>query len=152
MKITDVKTFTVWEGIRNLLVIKVETNEGIYGWGESGLVGREKAVQGAITHFRDFLIGQDARRLMPHNPLGPIGTAANIHLAAAVANYAWLEERQFDISDDVFPERPRLEGVTYAVPTSPGLGVEFNEEAADEPFEFWESPHLRRRDGSRQNW
>ena len=26
--------------------------------------------------------------LMPHNPLGPISTAANLHLAAAVPNYA----------------------------------------------------------------
>lgn len=63
MKITDIKTFTVWEGIRNLLVIKVETDEGIHGWGESGLVSREKAVQGAITHFREWLVGKDARRI-----------------------------------------------------------------------------------------
>ena len=31
--------------------------------------------------------------LMPHNPLGPVCTAATIHLAAAVANFAWLEVR-----------------------------------------------------------
>ena len=31
--------------------------------------------------------------LMPHNPLGPVCTAATIHLAAAVANFAWLETR-----------------------------------------------------------
>ena len=31
--------------------------------------------------------------LMPHNPLGPICTAATIHLAAAVPNFAWLEVR-----------------------------------------------------------
>ena len=32
---------------------------------------------------------------MPHNPLGPICTAANIHLAAAIPNFAWLEERLY---------------------------------------------------------
>ena len=31
--------------------------------------------------------------MMPHNPLGPICTAATIHFAAAVANFAWLETR-----------------------------------------------------------
>ncbi|MEZ4678932.1 MAG: enolase C-terminal domain-like protein [Caldilineaceae bacterium] len=29
--------------------------------------------------------------LMPHNPLGPVCTAATVHLAAAVPNFAWLE-------------------------------------------------------------
>ena len=46
MKITDVKPIPVWVGGRNQLVVKVETDEGIYGWGESGLSGRELAVAG----------------------------------------------------------------------------------------------------------
>ena len=29
---------------------------------------------------------------MPHNPLGPVSTAACIHLGAAVPNFAWLED------------------------------------------------------------
>ena len=33
--------------------------------------------------------------MMPHNPLGPICTAANIHFAAAIPNFAWLEERLY---------------------------------------------------------
>ena len=67
--------------------------------------------------------------LMPHNPLGPISTAANIHYGAAVPNYAWLEVRalEFGFSDDIFPVQPQLEGTGYTVPTEPGLGVEVNE-------------------------
>ena len=30
--------------------------------------------------------------LMPHNPLGPVSTAACIHLGAAVPNFAYLED------------------------------------------------------------
>ena len=41
MKITDIRAFPVWVGIRNQLVVKVETDAGLYGWGESGLSGRE---------------------------------------------------------------------------------------------------------------
>src|SRR3954467_3297863 len=59
MKITDIKPLPVWVGVRNQLVVKVETDEGIYGLGESGLSGRELAVIGALRHFREFLIGQD---------------------------------------------------------------------------------------------
>ena len=59
MKITDIKCYPLWVGVRNQLVIKVETDEGIYGLGESGLSGRELAVMGAINHFREFLIGQN---------------------------------------------------------------------------------------------
>ena len=49
MKITAIKVYPVWVGIRNQLLVKVETDEGIYGWGESGLSGREKAVAGALS-------------------------------------------------------------------------------------------------------
>jgi galactonate dehydratase len=380
MKIKDIKTFAVWAGLRNLLIVKVETDEGFYGWGESGMSGREMAVQGAVRHYREFLIGKDAMRigalwqemyrsqyfeggrvltaaisaidialhdavsrklgvpvyqllggmhrgfvpcfvtsfapmgpeviedakkllkqgwnvirfvpaahlsenvfepresiattaewltkvreavgsgpvlgidyhhrlsvaeaasfcqrmpsgtldfleepirdetpeayaalrqmtgvpmaigeefsskwaflpyvergltnfarvdicnvggftesmkvagwceahyidLMPHNPLGPISTAANIHLAAAAPNYAWLEDRStesgFHFDPKMFPVQPKREGNWYRVPTTPGLGVEFNEEAAKEPFKFWEAPHLKRLDGSYTNW
>jgi galactonate dehydratase len=92
--------------------------------------------------------------LMPHNPLGPISTAANLHLAAAVPNYAWLEERTQDyvFGLDVFPRQPRIDGTQFPLPDGPGLGVEFNEEAAGGQFEFWESPRLHRRDGSLTNY
>ncbi|MCZ6634933.1 MAG: mandelate racemase/muconate lactonizing enzyme family protein, partial [bacterium] len=63
MKIIDIKTYPVWVGHRNQLVVKVETDEGIYGWGESGLSRRELAVVGAITHYKEFLIGQDPMRI-----------------------------------------------------------------------------------------
>src|SRR4029078_6443372 len=59
MKITDIKIYPVWVGTRNQLVVKVETDEGIYGLGESGLSGRELAVIGALKHYREFLIGKD---------------------------------------------------------------------------------------------
>jgi len=384
MKITDVKVYIAWEGIRNLLMLKVESDEGFYGWGESGVSSRERAVEGAVEHFREFLIGKDpmaigalwqemyrgqyfeggrvltaaisaidialhdlvARKLgvpvyqllggkhrdfvpcfvtarnafgqemieeaqrlvsqgwkvirtgpahpdtggdpglfepresialtaewlvklrsalgngpvlgidyhhrlsvaeaasfcqmmpvgtldfveepirdecpeayatlrqmtsvpfaigeemsskwqflpyiergltnyarldvcdiggfteamkvagwceahyidlMPHNPLGPVSTAACIHLGAAVPNFAWLEERSpepgFGFSDRVFTVQPKLEGAWHRVPDGAGLGVELNEDALkDRAFEFWEAPRLRRRDGSLTNW
>jgi galactonate dehydratase len=97
--------------------------------------------------------------LMPHNPLGPICTAASIHLAAAVANFSWLECRTspaeklgFD-DQELFPVQPRLDGAVYNVSDTPGLGIEVNEELlAKQTFKFWEAPHLHRQDGSYTNW
>ena len=98
--------------------------------------------------------------MMPHNPLGPVCTAATVHFAAAVANFAWLETRAspaethlgFDDSE-VFPVQVRLDGAAYPVPDTPGLGVEVDEaRLTAEPFRSWEPPHLRRRDGSYTNW
>jgi galactonate dehydratase len=96
--------------------------------------------------------------LMPHNPLGPICTAATVHFGAAVANFSWLETRApeaklgFDNSD-FFPVQPRLDGAYYPVSSAPGLGVEVNEELVrQQSFKFWEAPHLKRRDGSVTNW
>jgi galactonate dehydratase len=98
--------------------------------------------------------------MMPHNPLGPICTAATIHFAAAVPNFAWLETRAspgelylgFDDAG-IFTAQPRLNGAVFDVGDAPGLGVEVDEAAiAKQSFKFWEAPHLRRTDGSITNW
>lgn len=97
--------------------------------------------------------------LMPHNPLGPVCTAASVHMSAAVPNFSWLETRQSSVEklgfhDEIlFPKQVRLDGPVYIVPDAPGLGVEVNEEAirASQP-DHVECPHLRRPDGSVTNW
>ena len=98
--------------------------------------------------------------VMPHNPLGPICTAATLHFSAAVPNFSWLETRAspgelyHGFGDgSIFPVQPQLRGAIYDVPTAPGLGVEVDEEAVRrQTFKFWEAPHLRRNDGSVTNW
>lgn len=103
--------------------------------------------------------------LMPHNPLGPICTAATIHFAAAVPNFSWLEVRTTQAeniysgksgvndADLLFPVQPTLEGASFPVPETPGLGVEFDEKLAQShTWKFWEAPHLQRSDGSVTNW
>jgi len=98
--------------------------------------------------------------MMPHNPLGPICTAATIHFAAAVPNFAWLETRAspaethlgFDDSA-IFTTKPVLDGAAYPVGDAPGLGVEVDEaHVKKQSFKFWEAPHLKRGDGSVTNW
>lgn len=115
-----------------------------------GLTEAMKVAALAEAHYID---------LMPHNPLGPICTAATVHLAAAIPNFAWLEMRRSPTEQggyydpDWFPVQPVLDEYRLMVPDGPGLGVEFNEERAKAAeFKYWEAPHLRRRDGSYTNW
>ncbi len=63
MKITDIQAWPVWGGQRNFLFVTVDTDEGIYGVGEAGITGREKAVVGAVENFRDILVGEDPFRI-----------------------------------------------------------------------------------------
>lgn len=97
--------------------------------------------------------------LMPHNPLGPVCTAASVHLSAAVPNFSWLETRQSPAEDlgfhdkTIFPTQPELSGPVYCVSDAPGLGIEVDEEALRASLpEQSECPHLTRADGSVTNW
>ena len=98
--------------------------------------------------------------LMPHNPLGAICVAATSHLATAIPNFSWLEIRSSpgepnrnDFYDrGVFPVQPDIEAGKVILQDLPGLGVEVDEASLTEPFQYWEAPHLHRRDGSHTNW
>jgi galactonate dehydratase len=98
--------------------------------------------------------------MMPHNPLGPICTAATIHFSAAVPNFCWAETQtgganaySGDTSAPLFAVQPHLEGAVYRVGNTPGLGIEVDEAAlTNNEFRFWEAPHLTRNDGSVTNW
>jgi galactonate dehydratase len=63
MTITDIKSYPTWQGARTIMLVKVECEDGLFGWGEAGLSGRELAVAGAVDHYKQFLIGQDGMRI-----------------------------------------------------------------------------------------
>jgi len=63
MKITDIKSFVIWEDGRNFFFVKVETDSGIYGLGEGGLTWREMATSACVDHLKPLLIGQDPSRI-----------------------------------------------------------------------------------------
>ncbi len=63
MKITNVSTFLV-EGIKyNWTLLKIETDSGIYGWGEATNWPGSPLVEAACQHVGQCLIGEDARRI-----------------------------------------------------------------------------------------
>jgi L-alanine-DL-glutamate epimerase-like enolase superfamily enzyme len=94
-------------------------------------------------------------KLAVHNPLGPVSSAACLQLNLAVPNFGVQEQprRPGEVLPDVVPVQPEWRDGSLLPPTRPGLGIEFDREAARRhPFRLTELPQLRRRDGSFTNW
>jgi L-alanine-DL-glutamate epimerase-like enolase superfamily enzyme len=94
-------------------------------------------------------------KLAVHNPLGPVSTAACLQLNLACPNFGVQEQprRTNTLLTDVVPVQPEWEDGYLLPPAGPGLGIEFDREAAKKhPFQMIELPHLRRLDGSFTNW
>jgi galactonate dehydratase len=76
-------------------------------------------------------------RVIPHNPLSPISTAACVQLDACIPNFA-LQEYTGESEppkSDLLLNPLKLEGGYLIVPEGPGLGIELNETAlAQHPF------------------
>ncbi len=67
--------------------------------------------------------------MAPHNPNGPVATAANIHLAAAIPNFLILEyARKPPYFESVLKQPLTLTKGYFELPETPGLGVELDED------------------------
>ena len=67
MKITGIKTYHMRGVQRNWTFVRMETDEGIHGWGEGTLEGQEYAVEQAMhTLTNRYLIGQDPTDIERH--------------------------------------------------------------------------------------
>ncbi|MFT5378299.1 MAG: L-alanine-DL-glutamate epimerase-like enolase superfamily enzyme, partial [Candidatus Latescibacterota bacterium] len=93
--------------------------------------------------------------LAPHNPLGPVSTAACAHLclASSLVGVQECPRAPGTTHTDVFPVQVPFADGHLLVPDKPGLGVELNEEAMveGEPRAgkgLW----FVREDGSFTNW
>jgi galactonate dehydratase len=85
MKITAISTTIVNAGMRNWVFVRVDTDEGLHGWGEATLEWKTRAVVGAVQDLEALLLGRDPRdvgrcaRIMRKHSfwrLGAIGNSA----------------------------------------------------------------------------
>ena len=63
MRITGIKTFVVGMPGHNTILVKIETDEDLFGIGEASLAGRDQGVIGVLRHFESLLIGRDPSRI-----------------------------------------------------------------------------------------
>ncbi len=95
------------------------------------------------------------QKVVPHNPLSPVSSAACLHFAIATENVA-LQEAGRTIDRyliDLFPVQPEFPTGAWPAPSAPGLGVEIDESILPAfPFVDGFCPRLNRPDGSFTNW
>jgi L-alanine-DL-glutamate epimerase-like enolase superfamily enzyme len=63
MRITGLEVLTVPDGADSMMLVVVDTDEGLHGLGEVGIRTRQEAARGALAHLRAILVGQDATRI-----------------------------------------------------------------------------------------
>ncbi len=107
MKITKLTTFLVpprW------CFLKIDTDEGIFGWGEPVLEGRVHTVAAAVEELSDYLIGKDPRHIEDHWTVmyrGGFYRGGGVHMSAI----AGIDQALWDIK-----------GKALGVPVSELLG------------------------------
>jgi galactonate dehydratase len=63
MKITRVSTVVVNAEMRNWVFVKLETDEGLTGWGEATVEWKTRAVVACVEDLASLLVGEDPRRV-----------------------------------------------------------------------------------------
>jgi galactonate dehydratase len=87
----------------------------------------------------------------PHNPMSPLATVANVHLAASLPNFLILEyiPDNRPPRSEVVKEPLQVEDGYIVPPSEAGLGIELNEEVFDEyPPKAWHRNFIFKEDGS----
>ena len=97
MKITKLTTFRVpprW------MLLKIETDEGVVGWGEPVIEGRARTVEAAVHELADYLVGQDPARI---NDLWQVMYRAGFYRGGAIlmSAIAGIDQALWDIKGKV---------------------------------------------------
>ena len=94
--------------------------------------------------------------IAPHNPLGPISTAAAAHVCFATSNLGVLEmaKEPGTVLTDIFPTQTLFDSGHVIPSNEPGLGITLDENVLAEyplPTDGF-APQLTKADGSFSNW
>ncbi len=90
---------------------------------------------GGISEIRKiaYMAEPYLMKFAPHNPNGPVATAASLQVCAAMQNFDILEFAQtVYLRPDVYDFDFTAHDGYFDIPTRPGLGIELNEEAMKE--------------------
>jgi len=110
---------------------------------------------GGLTHCKKIASLAESRyaKVVPHNPLSPVSTAACLQLAACIPNFAIQE---YPYSQDGGEQGRELvdgplerDGGYLRIPDRPGIGIELDDDAVEEhPYEPREVVTRLHEDGS----
>ncbi len=152
-----------WSKLRAQMQVPLATGESLYTRFEfldllscqgADIIQPDICVCGGLLEMRKIAAIAEAHyvSVAPHNPMGPLATAVNVHFAASQPNFKILEyllptDTNWNdwVDDPYLPENGHL----LLRPDRPGLGIEINEEAiSDNEYVHWERSSPSRPDGS----
>ncbi|MGY0055355.1 mandelate racemase/muconate lactonizing enzyme family protein [Streptomyces sp. LZ34] len=148
-----------WGRIRSEIAVPLATGESLYtpheflallSAGGADIVQPDICVVGGLTQMVKIATIADAHYVpvAPHNPLGPLATAANVHFAAATTNFGILEYKPDEVSWCPDPYLP-VDGYLELRPDRPGWGIEIDEAALkSDDWVSWKRKVPVRPDGS----
>ena len=149
-----------WAQLRAGLNCPLATGESLYNRyeflallnaGGADIVQPDVCVVGGLSEMRRIATIAEAHftTVAPHNPMGPLATAVNVHFAAACTNFKILEYKMpLDAPYVVDPYLP-VDGFLELRPDRPGWGVTIDEKALEnDDYVHWERAKPMRRDGS----
>jgi len=166
----------MWGDLKQGLNCILATGESLYHRNEflrllqvkgADLIQPDICVVGGLSEMRRIATLAEAFYVgvAPHNPMGPLATAVNVHFSAAQQNFKILEYRlpkgqayiyggtQIETREDttryvVDPYLPK-DGYLDLRPDRPGWGVEMDEKAMQEDgYVHWQRRVPKRPDGS----
>ncbi|MDR3473932.1 MAG: mandelate racemase/muconate lactonizing enzyme family protein [Devosia sp.] len=170
------ENIAAWGELKRGLNCRLATGESLFNRFEflqllqvhgADLIQPDICVVGGITEMRKIATLAEAHfvTVAPHNPMGPLATAVNVHFAAATQNFSILEYRlpdgpvyvyggtELETREDssryvVDPYLPK-DGYLELRPDRPGWGVEMDEEFMSRgEYVHWQRKVPKRPDGS----
>ena len=131
--------------VANNIHIPIATGERLHTIYEFEMLLKRGAVQyvrpdvcmaGGLSHSKKIAALAEAHHVgvVPHNPLGPVSTAACVQLAACIPNFAIQE---YPRGEDEFPKKAmvkeplQLEDGFLIVPDRPGIGIELADDVKE---------------------
>ncbi|RSC30504.1 mandelate racemase/muconate lactonizing enzyme family protein [Agrobacterium sp. FDAARGOS_525] len=166
----------IWGDLKQGLNCTLATGESLYNRYEflrllqvkgADIIQPDICVVGGISEMRRIATLAEAHfvSIAPHNPMGPLATAVNVHFSAAQQNFRILEyrlpkgqcyvyggtdleKREDETRYVVDPYLPK-DGYLELRPDRPGWGVEMDEKAMQEDgYVHWQRRVPKRPDGS----
>ncbi len=148
-----------WSKLRQQMSVPLATGECLYTRFEfldlmaaqgADIIQPDVCACGGLLEMRKIAAIAEAHyvSVAPHNPMGPLATAVNVHFAAATPNFKILEYHlpgdNHWLDDPYVPKNGYLE-----LRDRPGLGVEVDEEAiSNDEYRHWQRTCPVRPDGS----
>jgi galactonate dehydratase len=149
-----------WRELKSKVTVPLATGESLYNRFEflsllsaqgADIIQPDICIVGGLTEMRRIAALAEAHyvTVAPHNPMGPLATAVNIHFAAAQPNFKVLEFKPHIHAPWAVDPYIPVDGHMELRPDRPGWGLEIDEAVLErEDYIHWERRITCKPDGS----